>query len=70
MMAQDSTGRVKAQALVAAYAKHVGVHDALHRTLDAENERAFGDFQISIPSQAGCAASKGLHHLCGPAGRT
>lgn len=43
-MAADSTGRAKAEALVAAYAKHVGVHDALHQTLDADNDRSFGDF--------------------------
>ena len=43
VMAADSTGRTKAVALVAAYAKHVGVHDALHQTLDADDDRAFGD---------------------------
>ena len=42
--ASDSSGRAKAQALVAAYAKHVGAHDALHQTLDSDNDRSFGDF--------------------------
>ena len=36
--------REKAQALVAAYAKHVGAHDAIHKTLDQGNDRSFGDF--------------------------
>ena len=44
VMAADSTGRAKAEALVAAYAKHVGVHDAVHQTLDADDDRSFGDF--------------------------
>lgn len=44
VMAADSSGRAKAQALVAAYAKHMGVHDAVHQTLDADNDRSFGDF--------------------------
>ena len=42
--ADDSSGRVKAQALVAAYAKHVGAHDSLHQTLDVNEDRSFGDF--------------------------
>ena len=42
--ASTSSGRNKAQALVAAYAKHVGVHDAIHQTLDENNDRSFGDF--------------------------
>ncbi len=44
VMAADSTGRTKAQSLVAAYAKHVGAHDAVHQMLDADNDRSFGDF--------------------------
>lgn len=39
-----SSGREKAQALVAAYAKHVGAHDAEHQTLDPSSDRSFGDF--------------------------
>jgi hypothetical protein len=30
--------------LVATYAKHAGAHDSLHQTLDANNNRSFGDF--------------------------
>ena len=44
MKASTSSGRNKAVALVAAYAKHVGVHDAIHQTLDENNDRSFGDF--------------------------
>lgn len=38
------SGRQKAEALVAAYARHVGAHDAVHQTLDAADDRSFGDF--------------------------
>src|SRR5579885_1763928 len=44
VIAATSSGREKAQALVAAYAKHVGAHDAIHQTLDENNDRSFGDF--------------------------
>ncbi len=44
VVAANSSGRDKAEALVAAYAKHVGAHDAVHQTLDADNDRSFGDF--------------------------
>jgi len=44
VIAATSSGREKAQALVAAYAKHVGAHDAVHQTLDENNDRSFGDF--------------------------
>jgi hypothetical protein len=44
VIAATSSGREKAQALVAAYAKHVGAHDAAHQTLDENNDRSFGDF--------------------------
>ena len=46
MKASTSSGRSKAVALVAAYAKHVGVHDAIHQTLDENNDRSFGDFEF------------------------
>jgi len=42
--ASTTSGPDKAQALVAAYAKHVGVHDAIHQTLDKDHDRSFGDF--------------------------
>ena len=42
--ASAGSGREKAQALVAAYAKHAGAHDAVHQTLDQDNDRSFGDF--------------------------
>jgi hypothetical protein len=42
--AATTSGRDRAQALVAAYAKHVGAHDAVHQTLDENNDRSFGDF--------------------------
>ena len=38
------SGRQKAEALVAAYAKHVGAHDSIHQTLDEADDRSFGDF--------------------------
>ena len=44
MKASTDSGRDKAQALVAAYAKHVGAHDAIHQTVDEDNDRSFGDF--------------------------
>ena len=42
--ASTASGREKATALVAAYAKHVGAHDAVHQTLDKDHDRSFGDF--------------------------
>ena len=36
--ASTSSGRDKAEAFVAAYAKHVGAHDAIHQTLDESND--------------------------------
>lgn len=44
VIAANSQGKAKAEALVAAYAKHVGAHDRLHQTLDENNDRSFGDF--------------------------
>lgn len=44
MIASASSGRDRAQALVAAYAKHAGVHDKVHQTLDKDGDRSFGDF--------------------------
>ena len=44
VMAADSMGREKAEALVAAYAKHAGAHDEVHQTLDENNDRSFGGF--------------------------
>lgn len=44
VIAATTSGREKAQALVAAYAKHLGAHDAVHQTLDENNDRSFGDF--------------------------
>ncbi len=39
----DDFRQAKAEALVAAYAKHVGARDAVHQTLYKDNDRSFGD---------------------------
>ncbi|HEY0263282.1 MAG TPA: hypothetical protein VGC07_02045 [Granulicella sp.] len=44
VQASMTAGQAKANALVAAYAKHVGARDAVHQSLDEHNDRSFGDF--------------------------
>lgn len=44
VMAANGSGREKAQELVAAYAHHAGVRDAVHQALDASGDRSFGEF--------------------------
>lgn len=43
-MNASASGAVRAQAFLAAYAKHVGAHDAVHQTFDKDSDRSFGDF--------------------------
>ena len=41
---ESLSGQSKAQSLVAGYARHVDVEDAVHQTLDSQGDRSFGDF--------------------------